>query len=99
VTTPSVTAAAIAHLAGRPIVLRSSPRNGCCGGRALLPVAEVGTPADIDHYRRVVAGEVIWFIEPALMPMAGVWTVDVLGIGRWRRLHVDGAEPLDPTRA
>jgi hypothetical protein len=30
--------------------------------------------------------------------MAGAWTVDVIGIGRWRRLHLEGAEPLDPTR-
>jgi hypothetical protein len=99
VTAPSVTDAALAHLAGRPIVVRSSPRNGCCGGRALLPVAEVGPPADVEHYRRVAVGEAIWFIEQVLMPMAGAWTVDVIGIGRWRRLHLEGAEPLDPARA
>jgi hypothetical protein len=94
---PDLTPAARDHLAGRSVVLRGSPRNGCCGGRALLPVAELGPPADPSHYRRAVDGEVTWYIEPSLLSIVAGWTVDAVGPGRWRRLYIDGAEHLDPT--
>lgn len=95
---PTLTPAAGAHLAGRTVLLRGSPRHGCCGGRALLPVAEIAVPDDPERYERVVDGEVTWFIEPALRSVAGTWTLDVMGFGRWRRLHLDGAEQLEPGR-
>lgn len=95
---PQLTAAARVHLAGRPVVLRGSPRHGCCGGHALLPVAEVGPPVEVDAYQRVTADEVTWYVAPPVWAIAGGWTIDAVGIGRWRRLQLLGAELLRPSR-
>jgi hypothetical protein len=96
---PTLTPAAVDHLAGRPLVLRASPRNGCCGGRAAVPVAEAGPSGPPAGYTVAAAGPVRCFVAPELagQPIEG-WTVDAVGIGRWRRLHLDGAEGLDPSR-
>ena len=91
---PTLTPAALAHLDGRSVLLRGSPRHGCCGGSAVLPVAELGPPREPDRYRELHDGEVTWYVEEPLLAAAGGWTVDVVGIGRWRRLVLDGAEPL-----
>jgi hypothetical protein len=93
---PSLTDAAVAHLDGRPLVVRASPRHGCCGGHAAIPVAEVGPPEDPARYQRVEDGPVLCFVDPDLGVDPGVWTVDAAGIGRWRRLQILGAEGLDP---
>lgn len=97
--TPRLTPTASEHLAGRPVVVRSSPRNGCCGGRAEVPVAEPGPPRDLTRYRTVDAGGVRWYLDRSLPDEMSAWTVDVVGFGRWRRLLLDGATNLDPERA
>jgi hypothetical protein len=95
---PTLTAAAVEHLAGRPLVLRASTRNGCCGGRAAVPVAEVGTPSPPDGYAVAAAGPVRCFVAPELAGQRiESWTVDAVGIGRWRRLYLDGTEGIDPS--
>jgi len=88
---PRLTERAVGHLAGRPLVLRASPRNGCCGGSALVPVAEVGPPTDPSAYDQVWVGPVEVHVDPRLGPVDG-WVVDVDGLWRWARLRVDGAE-------
>jgi hypothetical protein len=97
--TPTVTAAAVEHLAGRPLVLRLSPRHGCCGGHALVPVAEVGPPSGSDGYRQLDEGEVVCFVDRRLRAEPATWRVDVAGIGRWRRLQLEGAEGVLPVPA
>lgn len=92
---PRFTAGALAHLGGRPLVVRASPRHGCCGGHAAVPIAEVGPPADPDRYV-VVEGPVTCFVDRDLVVDVGTWEVDSAGIGRWRRLQLVGAEGLDP---
>ncbi len=94
---PHLTPAAVEHLAGRPLLIRVSPRHGCCGGHALLPVAEVGPPGDPDDYRAEVVVGVTCFVDPQLGDDLGGWTIDAYGIGRWKRLQIDGAEGLDPS--
>lgn len=93
---PTFTSAAVDHLDGRPLVLRASPRHGCCGGHAAVPVAEVGPPQDPTRYRRVEGGPVTCFVDPDLGVDPGAWAVDAAGIGRWRRLQLLGAEAVDP---
>lgn len=95
---PRVSAAAVGHLAGRPLVLRVSPRHGCCGGRALLPVAEVGPPADPDDYRRIETTPVDCFVDPRLSDQIAELGVELVGFGPWRRLHVVDALGVDPGR-
>jgi hypothetical protein len=96
---PVVTPAVSAHLGGHPLVLRLSPRHGCCGGQALVPVAEVGPPAEPDRYRVIDDGPVTCFVDRRLGAEAAGWRVDAVGLGRWRRLQLEGAEGVDPGRA
>ena len=94
---PRLTPAAVEYLAGRPLLIRVSPRHGCCGGLALLPVAEVGLPEDPDGYREELTDGVACFVDPQLGDDLRGWTIDAHGIGRWKRLQIDGAEGLDPS--
>ena len=94
---PEVSDAARDHLAGRPLVLRASPRHGCCGGRALVPVAEVGPPADPHTYLRLDGAPVPCYLDPRLEAQPDGWRVELVGIGRWRRLHLLDARGGDPT--
>jgi hypothetical protein len=93
---PTLTTVALAHLAGRPLVLRLSPRHGCCGGLALVPVAEVGPPSEPERYLRYDDGPVACFVDEALEDEAARWCVDAAGVGRWRRLVLVGAEGFAP---
>jgi hypothetical protein len=93
---PRLTDAAIAHLHGRPLVLRASPRLGCCGGHALVPVAEIGPPLEVDAYRTTTVAGVTCFVDARLGDELTGWTVDAVGFARWRRLLIEGAEGLDP---
>jgi hypothetical protein len=93
---PTLTPDAVEHLAGRPLLLRASARHGCCGGHALLPVAEVGPPEDPDGYRTERIGAVTCFVDPLLGDDLGSWTIDAFGIGRFKRLQIDGAQGIDP---
>jgi hypothetical protein len=95
---PRLTTAAVDHLAGRPLVLRVTPKHGCCGGHALLPVAEPGPPDDPTGYRSVVVDGVTVRVDPRLGDEIAGWTVDAVGFRRWTRLQLAGAQGLDPTR-
>jgi hypothetical protein len=94
---PTLTDAAVAHLDGRSLVLRASPRHGCCGGHASLPVAEIGPPDEPGRYVVVEAGPVTCFVDRELGVDPAAWQVDAAGVGRWRRLQIVGAEGLDPS--
>jgi hypothetical protein len=95
---PEVSDAARDHLAGRPLVVRASPRHGCCGGRALVPVAEIGPPTDPDRYQLLDDGPVTCFVDPRLDTQPDAWRVELVGFGRWRRLHLTDSQGIDPTR-
>jgi hypothetical protein len=87
-----ITDDAAAHLAGRSLVLRAAHRNGCCGGSAAVPVAEVGPPVDPGSFDVVRVGDVEVHVDPRLGPVDGL-TVDLDGLWRWRRLRVACERP------
>ncbi|MDZ7712297.1 MAG: CC/Se motif family (seleno)protein [Rhodovibrio sp.] len=76
---------------GGALTLRHSPRHGCCGGSARLPVAEPQAPADptgFDRHRLhgldvYIARDFAAGGQPVRVGLEGVW--------KWRRLTVDGA--------
>ncbi len=72
-------------------MLRVSPRHGCCGGLAGVPVAEPGPPEDGSGYRCERFGEIDVYIAPALEE-AGVLTIRLEGVPGLRRLFVEGAD-------
>ncbi|MCC5951389.1 MAG: hypothetical protein JJU45_04770 [Acidimicrobiia bacterium] len=88
--TVRLSAAAVEHLDGRPLVVRASHRNGCCGGAAEVPVAEPGLPQDPSGYERVDVDGVEAFVDRALDRRAD-WLVDVDRLWRWSRLCVEPA--------
>jgi hypothetical protein len=89
-----LTDGAAAHLAGHPLVVRTSLRNGCCGGSAPVPVAEVGPPADPASYTLQHLDGIEVHVDPRLGSIDGL-VVDVDGLWRWRRLRVVCERPHD----
>ena len=76
---------------GGSVTVRASPRHGCCGGTAHLPVAEVGAPANPAGWSRREIDGIAVYVDPALTGMSGVLTIRLEGIARWRRLFVEVA--------
>lgn len=72
---------------GGVLTLRTANRNGCCGGRAAVPVAEARVPDDPSQYRCHHVEGLKMLVAPELEGVAMV--VDLDGIGRWRRLCVE----------
>ena len=77
---------------GGALTLRASPRHGCCGGTASLPVAEPGRPDDpADWSMRTVDGVAV-YLDRALTGQEGPFIVRAEGFLGWRRLFVEVAE-------
>jgi hypothetical protein len=87
---PELTASARALLAGRPVHVRSSPRHGCCGGGASVPVAEPGTPEALDDVELFEVSGIEIYVDRGLLGSDDPWTIDTDGFARWRRLVVLG---------
>lgn len=92
-------AAAARHAArrGGTITLRAAPRHGCCGGTALVPVAETGAPADRDAWRQCTVDGITVYLDNSLGGHAELLTISASGFWRWQRLFVEGtiASPRD----
>jgi hypothetical protein len=89
---PHLTPSASEHLAGRPVHVRSSRRNGCCGGAASVPVAEPGSPETLDGVERFEVSGTVVYVDRDVLGTSGSWVIDTDGFARWRRLVVLGAE-------
>jgi len=74
---------------GGSVTVRASPRHGCCGGTAHLPVAEVGAPADPVGWSVQECDGITVYVDPALTDPGAVLIVRVEGFSRWRRLFVE----------
>ncbi len=90
-----VDASALAFLAGyqNALMLRASPRHGCCGGTVFLPVAEPGTPSVMTGWRSLTHGPLTVYVEEDLVILPG--TLLCIGLDRflgWQRLSVNGLE-------
>jgi len=78
------------HARGGALTLRDSPRHGCCGGRAFVPVADPDAPADpVGCTRRRVDGVDV-YLAPAIAARAAAVRVGLDGFWKWRRLVVEG---------
>jgi hypothetical protein len=95
---PQLTASAQALLDGRAVHVRSSPRHGCCGGAASVPVAEPGAPETLDDVERFDVSGTEVYVNRGLLGADCSWTIDTDGFGRWRRLVVLGL-PVSVRRA
>ncbi len=76
---------------GGAVTLRQSPRHGCCGGTAMLPVAEARTPATPDDWIVRQIDDVTVYVDRELAAQAGPLTIRAEGFGQWRRLFVETA--------
>lgn len=90
-----VDAAARAYLVDRQnaLMLRASPRHGCCGGTVFLPVAEAGRPPVNDGWRSLPHDDLTVYLEVGLVIPPG--TLLRIGLDRflgWQRLSVDGLD-------
>jgi hypothetical protein len=89
---PHLTESAQAYLGDRPVHVRASPRHGCCGGAASVPVAEAGAPERLDGVERFEVSGTVVYVDRGLLGADGSWTVDTDGFARWRRLVVLGVD-------
>lgn len=73
---------------GGALTLRVATRHGCCGGSAGVPVAAARSPDGVAGYEQSdEAGLRIW----RATGLSGVpLVVDLDGLGRWKRLVVEG---------
>ena len=74
---------------GGIVTLRQSPRHGCCGGTAMLPVAEARTPATRDDWIERDIDGVTVYIDRHLDARADPLTIRAEGFRQWRRLFVE----------
>ncbi|MDZ7788451.1 MAG: CC/Se motif family (seleno)protein [Halofilum sp. (in: g-proteobacteria)] len=74
---------------GGAVTLRQSPRHGCCGGTAMLPVAEARTPGKPDEWITRRIEDVTVHIDPELDAQAKSFTIRAEGLRHWRRLFVE----------
>ena len=75
------------------LMIRPSPRHGCCGGQALVPVIERGQPRRPEDYRRLEIDGLSIFLSQQL-PVTARLHVRLESLLGWKRLFVDG--PLGP---
>jgi hypothetical protein len=88
---PSAAAHIRAH--GGHIMLRRSPRHGCCGGRVFLAVVDLGQPVDPAGYLLVAQDELFIHLDRTLLAaQATPLTIGLSKWWRWTELWVDGAE-------
>ena len=81
---------------GDAVTLRASPRHGCCGGTAPLPVAELGAPGDPAGWPVHEIAGITVYLDPTLPVAGGMLTVQVEGFARWQRLFVEVPEASSP---
>jgi hypothetical protein len=81
------------HEHGGNVLLRRSPRHGCCGGRVFLPVVDLGEPALTDDYLTLQKDGVSIHIErPLVFSWRTPLTIRLSGLWRWHQLWVEGGE-------
>jgi len=73
------------------LMLRASPRYGCCGGTVLLPVAEPGIPQTQTNWNQLERGDLTIYLEDGLIiPPGTLLRISVDKLLNWRRLSVEG---------
>ncbi|QKT03364.1 hypothetical protein HUS23_05880 [Ectothiorhodospiraceae bacterium 2226] len=71
------------------VTLRASPRHGCAGGHAAVPVATLGAPEASEDYARTNIDGVDVFVARALE--GEPYRITLEGLWGWQRLGVEGA--------
>jgi hypothetical protein len=78
---------------GGHVLLRRSPRHGCCGGRVFLPVVDLGEPAGANGYVAIERdGITIHMERPLVFAWRGPLTIGLTRLWQWRKLWVEGGE-------
>ncbi len=75
---------------GGAVTLRGSPRHGCCGGTAFVPVAHPGPPVGPSDHRSINSDGITVYLEPEMANGSEPLVIGVDGLWRWNRLRVDG---------
>lgn len=77
---------------GGEVMLRLSPRNGCCGGTAWLPVVDLGRPQQGELYEAIHQDGIIIHVDREILcEIDAELLIGVDGLWRWRKLWVEGA--------
>lgn len=76
---------------GGVATVRLSPRQGCCGGRADIAVAEARSPDEPERFTRLELEGVTLHIDPTLVDQG--LRIDVEGFLGLKHLFVEGVSP------
>jgi hypothetical protein len=75
------------------LMLRTSPRHGCCGGTVILPVLEPGAPPEGQAWPRVEQEGVSIYIEPGVdLPDGATIHIGLDRFLKWHKLWIEGLE-------
>jgi hypothetical protein len=68
---------------GGHVMVRRSPRHGCCGGRVYLPVVDLGSPAEAEKYLTIQQDEIVIHMDRVLFQEQHM--AFIIGLSRWWR--------------
>ncbi|SCZ54506.1 CC/Se motif family (seleno)protein [Thiohalomonas denitrificans] len=74
---------------GGVVTVRYSPRHGCCGGEAAVPVVEPHAPDNPEGFTRLALDGVDCYLAAGL-EVEDTVSVSLEGFWYWRRLYVEG---------
>jgi hypothetical protein len=75
------------------LMLRTSPRHGCCGGTVILPVLEPGAPDSTENWGFLEHEGVHMYIEPGVvLPTDAVVHIGLDSFMKWHKLWIEGLE-------
>jgi hypothetical protein len=80
-----IEASAVSYIGenGGHVMVRRSPRHGCCGGRVYLPVVNLGRPADTEEYIAIQQEEIVIHVDRVLIQEQH--SPLTIGLSRWWR--------------
>lgn len=76
---------------GGHVFIRPSPRHGCCGGKAYVPVVDLGESRASGQYQNLILGDVSVHLHKEVEFTARL-VIGIDGIWKWQKLWIEGTQ-------
>jgi hypothetical protein len=75
------------------LMLRTSPRHGCCGGTVMLPVLEPGAPTGKQDWPKIEHQGLKIYVEPGvILPEEASVHIGLDRFLKWHKLWIEGLD-------